>query len=365
MFSGSYDPADVIFLLRPVAMEFTPVDEKERLIQSGARHYSEMLSPEWLPPPQYLDLFHSALAQNRERFARDLMRLAARIAWKRPAEIALVSLARAGTPVGALLKRGLDRLGRPSVHYSLSLIRDRGIDRAALRAILARHPASSLVFVDGWTGKGVMARELARALEDFAISDGVRLEPDLFVISDLSGTAAESATVDDYLIPNSLLGATISGLVSRSILNAQSTGPEQFHGCVYHEEFTPQDLSRWFLDDVAAAMNRVPMEFDPAMAPVSDELRREQQVRSRRLLEHCAAAYGVTQSQHIKPGIGESTRVLLRRVPSLVLIREGADERAICHLRELARQRNVPVESVRDLQYEAVALIRDITRGES
>ena len=45
-FSGSYDASDVIFLLKPVTLEPTNVTLKEALIQSGARHYSEMLSPE-------------------------------------------------------------------------------------------------------------------------------------------------------------------------------------------------------------------------------------------------------------------------------------------------------------------------------
>ncbi|MES2902001.1 MAG: cysteine protease StiP domain-containing protein, partial [Pseudomonadota bacterium] len=49
-FSGSYRSGDVTFLLKPLAMaDFVDVAEKEKLIQSGQRHYSEMLSPESLP----------------------------------------------------------------------------------------------------------------------------------------------------------------------------------------------------------------------------------------------------------------------------------------------------------------------------
>ena len=42
MFSGSYVAADVQFLLRPISIENTTIEEKERLIQSGKKHYSEM-----------------------------------------------------------------------------------------------------------------------------------------------------------------------------------------------------------------------------------------------------------------------------------------------------------------------------------
>lgn len=43
-FSGSYLPDDVQFLLRPVTIDMTPVELKEQLIQSGQKHYSDMLS---------------------------------------------------------------------------------------------------------------------------------------------------------------------------------------------------------------------------------------------------------------------------------------------------------------------------------
>ena len=46
-FSGSYRSGDVSFLLKPLdLLDFVDIPEKEKLIQSGQRHYSEMLSPE-------------------------------------------------------------------------------------------------------------------------------------------------------------------------------------------------------------------------------------------------------------------------------------------------------------------------------
>src|SRR4051794_4540118 len=158
MFSGSYQPEDVVFLLKPVRLEPTPVAEKERLIQSGRRHYSEMLSREHRPSPAYLRLFHDALVREKARFAGHLISLARLIAGRHPGPVTLVSLARAGTPVGVLLGRILRRhLGRAAVHYSISIIRDRGIDEVALEHVLRLHPADSVAFVDGWTGKGVIA----------------------------------------------------------------------------------------------------------------------------------------------------------------------------------------------------------------
>lgn len=52
-------------------------------------------------------------------------------------------------------------------HYALSIVRGRGIDTAAL-AWIAEHPSADVQFVDGWTGKGAIARELADAVEGAA-----------------------------------------------------------------------------------------------------------------------------------------------------------------------------------------------------
>ncbi len=64
-FSGSYRQEDVQFLIKPIQMAFKhDLAEKERLIQSGSRHYSEMLSPESLPSERYLQVYRQALEQN-------------------------------------------------------------------------------------------------------------------------------------------------------------------------------------------------------------------------------------------------------------------------------------------------------------
>ena len=50
MFCGSYRPSDVELLLKPITIDFmADLELKESLIQSGKRHYSEMLSPEKVP----------------------------------------------------------------------------------------------------------------------------------------------------------------------------------------------------------------------------------------------------------------------------------------------------------------------------
>ncbi|WP_269150669.1 cysteine protease StiP domain-containing protein, partial [Enterobacter hormaechei] len=184
-FTGSYQPGDVEFLLKPVVIEMTPVEQKEELIQSGKKHYSDMLSQEPAPTQWHLDLFHRALDRGAERLAKEVTQLAIALAERFGDEpIVLASLVRAGVPLGVMLHQALRDMGKTSWHYGISIIRDRGIDGAALDVIEERHGTSGIVFVDGWTGKGAITGELVRALKD---RPGYPEQPRLVVLADPCG----------------------------------------------------------------------------------------------------------------------------------------------------------------------------------
>ncbi len=357
-FSGSYRPEDTVFLLKPISMDTVDVATKERLIQSGQRHYSELLAPERAPDPRYLALFEALTTRYARRLAAEILALARCLAETRPRQITVVSLARAGTPVGALLARALRGLGRAEVrHYSISIVRDRGIDENALKFILrqeGREPAG-LAFVDGWTAKGVIAEELRRALRHWNARQPERLDETLHVVSDIGGVADVAATYDDYAIPSGILNATVSGLTSRSILNA-AVGPDDFHGCVFYAEFAPHDRSHWFLDRVDehfASAAPEPVRHDP------DE-RRERRRLMVEFLGRIHGRYRISDRNFVKPGVAEATRVLLRRLPDLLLLRDP-DHPDVEHLRVLAEQKRVPVGIDPTMPIHATALIKDLS----
>jgi len=190
MFCGSYRPSDVEILLKPIEIDLmADLELKEALIQSGKRHYSEMLSPEQLPSERYLTLFHQAHEHNRAQLSADCLRLAQLLIEKHGPELTLVSLARAGTPIGAILRHLIARIsGSWPGHYSVSIIRDRGIDTAALGEILARgHRPESIAFIDGWTGKGVISRELSKAIRQYNVSHGTSIDAGLNVLTESRG----------------------------------------------------------------------------------------------------------------------------------------------------------------------------------
>jgi hypothetical protein len=80
-------------------------------------------------------------------------------------------------------------------------------------------------------------------------------------------------------------------------------------------------------------------------------------------VERISEEYGIHDVNLVKPGVGETTRVLLRRVPWKILARAGAGT-DLDHVRLLAGQRGVPVEEVGELPYTCVGLIHPkYTRG--
>ena len=150
-FSGSYAPDQVQLLLQRISAEHTEIEEKERLIQSGQKHYSEMISLESAPSELHQQIYQQAVAEGLPRLAREIQALALALQNLMPTAqpIVLVSLVRAGLPIGVMLQHALKDLGVAVLHYGVSIIRDRGLDAVAYAQIRQQHTYAQLVFVDG------------------------------------------------------------------------------------------------------------------------------------------------------------------------------------------------------------------------
>lgn len=375
--SGSYLASDVTVLLDIVAKNAVadvPVSQKEALIQSGQRHYSDMLTLEQAPTAMHEQLYTQALEQGAERTATDIANLAYTlhhifqksrnehtVSNERP--LVLVSLVRAGLPVGVLLQRALADVNSsyalPSVHYGISIIRDRGLDPVALQMILNAHPDSPIVFVDGWTGKGAIYQELAHSLEKFSdpnhanfaniFHQGAGVIP-LLTLADPAGVAWLAASIDDWLIPSGLLNSTVSGLISRSLYTEPALG---LHRSVFYDNLIEVDHSLAFIAHIDAARR--------ALAPSLKCFPTFQQPRyqTAALIDKLAADYAITNRNRIKPTIAEATRAILRRDPERILL-ASADHPDTILLRHLCAQRNIIVSVLGDKihPYQAITLIK-------
>ncbi|GAA1904743.1 phosphoribosyltransferase [Streptomyces durmitorensis] len=363
---SSYAAEDVGWLLQDlsdVRLE-APTEEREEAIQSGGAHYAESLPVEYQPSPQYQELFRAALATSAARIAQAVGTVTETVLAERPPRPVLVSLARAGTPVGVLMRRWAQhRHGLDLPHYAVSIVRGRGIDANALRWLAAHHDTADVVFVDGWTGKGAITRELADAVREFEEAGGpTGFNPEIAVLADPGSCVRTYGTREDFLIPSACLNSTVSGLISRTVLRADLVGPDDFHGAKFYRELADGDVSLDFLDAIAARFDEV---ADTVDAQVKELLAADRAPtwEGWAAVERISEEYGIHDVNLVKPGVGETTRVLLRRVPWKILARAGAGA-DLDHVRLLAEQRGVPVEEVDELPYTCVGLIHpQFTRG--
>lgn len=335
---SSYKKEDVVLLLKDITglVEPLPTKEREKRIQAGT-HYCEMLPLEYVPSEAYMEAYREALCHFAQPVADAVGALADQIAKQRGRSVVLVSLARAGTPIGILLKRFLQKKYQWDVpHYSISIIRGRGIDHNAMRFLLKRYRPKQLLFVDGWIGKGAIERELKKELADY---EGV--SPELAVVADPVHITTLCGTHEDLLIPSACLNSTVSGLISRTFLRADLIGPRDFHGAVFYQELEEADLSYPFIEAIEA-------HFQIQAADGEQDHRSAEPGATSNpgLLEvqSIAERFGIEDINLVKPGIGETTRVLLRRVPWKVLIDERLrGDPALAHVLRLAAEKGVPV----------------------
>jgi Phosphoribosyl transferase (PRTase) len=129
---------------------------------------------------------------------------------------------------------------RPGLpHYTISIVRGQG--------------------VVGRTGKGAITRELGQT----------PAEAGLAVLADPAACAPVAGTREDLLVPNACLNATVSGLVSRTVVVPGLIGPDDFHGATFYRGLTGEDVSGQFLDAVLllARHLRVPVERRADLGP--------------------------------------------------------------------------------------------------
>lgn len=344
---SSYREEDVILLLKDITglVEPQPTKEREQLIQAG-KHYCEMLPIEYVPSEKYMQAYRDALKNYAFQTAAAVGRLAGKIVQHRGKDVVFVSLARAGIPVGILLKRYMRwKYQINPMHYSISIIRGKGIDRNAMAYILERHKPEDLLFVDGWIGKGAILRELEKDMRDFP---GVSAE--LAVLADPAGITELCGTHEDILIPSSCLNSTVSGLVSRTFLRDDIIAKDDFHGAVYYGELADADLSYEFIDAIQAEFRK---ENESVEKVFTDQGIDE--------VSKIAERYKIRDINLVKPGIGETTRVLLRRVPWKILIGEDyREDVSLSHIRRLAEEKNVPVEYYPLKHYKCCGIIKQL-----
>jgi hypothetical protein len=347
LFSGSYLSGDVHFLLEQSDIPEISIEEKESLLQKNF-HYSETLTKEIDFDSSYIDLFYNSVSLYKRQLATALLRLTTYLASK--PRIVLVSLARAGTPFGVLFRRLLlTYFSKDVSHYSISIIKEKGLDRNAFKTIVDIHGYEcTYVFVDGWTGKGSIFFELNSSMK--------QQYPDVsyqfLCISDIAGVTDVCATRSDILIPSSLLNSTVSGLISRTLINSDKN---RFHRVKYFEGLSDKDLSLWFVNELEQECGVVGIQGDELDVLFKDvDLHAGFTDQILALL----ARHKIASTSLLKPGLGETIRMLIRRGAGFVLVR-NQDELTVRPIIHLAKMKNVPVFEDSSLWLASVGVLNN------
>lgn len=339
---GSYERDDVAWLLKDLS-----TDEAETPAEEHAETQRE--------------LFDEALTASAQRVAYAIGLVTEQVLARRGQDAVLVSLVRAGTPIGVLMRRWAQRVhGLDLPHYAISMIRGRGIDQTALAYLAAHHDPAKVMFVDGWTGTGAIARELAASVEKANSTLDAHLaspfSPELAVLADPGRSVAVYGTHEDYLIPSACLGSSVSGLVSRPIIDDDRVSPNDFHGAVFHADLAPADVSKKFIDTIAA---RFPIVRTKVMLDLAAHLGGDHTPTwvGWDAVEEVAEKFADGDVGLVEAGVDETIRLLLHGEPSTILLDPSRDA-DLGQIKKLAEARGVPLERISGLPYSCIGLVR-------
>ena len=345
---------DCIFLLKDLTNKIKEItiQEKEELIRSGVS-YSEVISKESIPSEGIKNIFINILNRDKKLIAYYVAKLSEIIYREKRNKLIIVSLARAGTPYGILIRKYLKLKYKVDIpHYSISIIRGKGIDTNALKYILTEHREGNIQFVDGWTGKGSITKELKKSIDIFNNKNKTNIDNSLAVISDPAKLCKVCGTREDFGIATCCLNSTVSGLISRTIHNEKYIDKDEFHGAKTLYYLKDEDYSQYFIDEIYNEFEKISIKYEDLV------LESEDKDYSMKILNKIRELYDVNNINNIKLSVGESARVLLRRDSRVILVKDKSDKN-VEHILKLAEEKGVKIVEYKDSDYNCISIINE------
>lgn len=343
---SSYNEQDVTMLIKDLTGIAKPVslEERAKLVAEGAFERSIMIK-EYPISKEYQDVVWDSMEKYGSQTAIAVMSLGTQLYKAKGKDLVLVSIIRAGIPIGILLKKWIKfRFGVDVPHYAISLVK--GLDDNAMKYILRHHRnAKGIQFIDGWTGKGTVAKELIESAENY---EGV--DASLAVLSDAIGISKYCGIRRDFAVPSAPLNATATGLVSITVFGNDMVGDDDFHGAMYLEDLEPMDKSVDFINHIEDRFEELSkifkfedVDFEPAVlvdeiTPVAEALGKDKKL--------------------LNPGINEAARAILRRDLEALLVSNKDDFDVQC-ISRLAEMKGVPVKEYPLRHYKAVSVAKN------
>lgn len=341
---------DCTFLLKEINIKEITIEEKEKLISKGII-YSEMISKEKEPSKEIMDIFYYMTKRDKKEIANYVGKISEILYKKNGDNLIVVSLARAGTPIGILIKRYIkEKYNKDIKHYSISIIRGSGIDKNALDYILKNNPQGYIQFVDGWTGKGSITKELTKSIKEYNKEKNTNIDDSLTVLVDPAKLCKIYGTREDFGLSTSCLNSTVSGLISRTIFNKEYIGQEDFHGAKYLDYLEGYDVSNYFIDEITKEFKNIKID--------NLECEEIDKNYAHDIMKKVREEFDVKDINKIKLSVGETARVLLRRNPRIVLVKNKEDKN-VSHIIKLAEERNAKVLEYDCGEYNCISIIKE------
>ena len=133
-----------------------------------------------------------------------------------------------------------------------------------------------------------------------------------------------------------------------------------FHGVKYYKELEQEDLSNFFIDEVTDLFPSVHSHIDNQLRYITSTYT-DPSWQGLKDIQSIQSHFEIDDINLIKPGVGETTRVLLRRIPWKILICKQNNP-DLKHILLLAKEKNVPIEIYENMTYSCCGLIKPLRR---
>ena len=344
---SSYKSGQVELLIKDLSGIACPVsiEERDKRVAEGEFERG-ILIDEYPMSEEYFNTAKKYIDSYMPNLASCIRILAEKLYAAKGKDLVLVSIIRAGVPVGILLKNYFLKKYHIDVpHYAVSLVK--GLDENAMRYILARHDAENIQFVDGWVGKGTVSKELEESALHYA-----GLHPDLAVLVDPIGISKYYGVCKDIAIPSAPFNAVVTGLVSITVFNNDMISEDDFHGAIYLHNWKDWDISQEFIDMAEQSMNYDSMSGN--LQKILFAPRKCNKDACKIFSEENNIPMGL-----LNPGINEAARAILRRNLEVLYVRNLTDPN-IKGIAELAKIKGIPVIEKPMESYSAISVAKPL-----
>lgn len=341
--SVSLEEDKCIYLLKDVSGQVPVIsaDEKRKRLKTSSNSRG-ILARDPMVMPETVKLFREKTIENRQKIAEYVGFLSEKLYYDADHKPVLVSLARGGIITGALCKYYIETIyGKKVPHYTISLIRKNGIDSIALSDIVNRHGYDRIRFIDGWTGSGLISKELEQYVSDYNLEHNTDIDKNLSVLADTSHVCRIYGTREDVFMPECCLNATICGLLSSVIMCS-----DDYHGAMIFDELASEDQTIWYYKLISKNIHKVNTDM------IYDNV----EFYGRQLQLKIYKEMKLDSEKKVRLGLGESTRAIFRSDLKELLVKDP-EMKDIAYILHLARQKGIKVKQYDTSKYNCIAIL--------